>query len=216
MPIMCTERRGDMGVEAGESVAVRLHRLAVLGGEVVPGEDCGQRIARCQGRALLGPRYGKLLAGIRAALEAADAEALAQRIACGNPIEVAVAGQAVVLQPDDLLVDARPRAHLSCAQESGTVVAVDTALTEALIQEGVARDLVRHIQNLRKECGFQVDDRIVITYRAGGAVADAIAAHEGYIRRETLAVQLVSHPRAGGLATVSVAGEEVGLKLERA
>jgi len=166
--------------------------------------------------ALLGPRYGKLLAGIRAALEAADAEALAQRIACGNPVEVAVAGQAIVLRPDDLLVDARPRAHLSCAQESGTVVAVDTALTEALIQEGVARDLVRHIQNLRKECGFQVDDRIVITYRAGGAVADAIAAHEGYIRRETLAVQLVSHPQAGGLATVSVAGEEVGLKLERA
>ena len=164
---------------------------------------------------LLGPKLGKLLPKLQAALAQADHDALSAKINAGENIELDVNGQTVVLEPAEVTVELVTPENLSCAEEAGTVVAVDTVLTDELVQEGLVRDLVRQIQNMRKESGFNVDDRITIEYRTSGKLAEAILAHADYIRQETLANSLVSSS-GDGLSDVKIAGEEIALKLEKA
>jgi len=164
---------------------------------------------------LLGPKYGKLMPKIQAALSQADQGALAEKVSAGENVELGVEGRTITLEPGELAIETITPESLSCVEEAGTVAAVDTALTDALVQEGLVRDLVRHIQNTRKECGFNVDDRITIEYQADGPLAEAIPAHEDYIRQETLANSLTRVRDADSLSTVKIAGEEIGLRLEK-
>ncbi|UCH34740.1 MAG: class I tRNA ligase family protein, partial [Armatimonadota bacterium] len=161
----------------------------------------------------LGPKYGKLLPEIHDALRAADQNELGRRADAGESIQLAVGAEMITLSPDEILVETNAAANLSCVEDAGTVVAVDTTLDDALVQEGLVRDLVRRVQNLRKECGFQVDDHIVITYHASARLADAIAAHEAYIRQETLATALVPAAQCEGMTAMTLAGEELALTL---
>jgi len=164
--------------------------------------------------ALLGPKYGKLLPKIQAALGESDQDALAQKINAGESVEIEVEGEKVVLEPEEVAVEMITPECLSCAEEADSVVAVTTALTEELIQEGLVRDLVRQIQNMRKESGFNVDDRITIEFSAEGDLAKAISAHEDYIRQETLANSL-TEGSGEGFQTVKIAGHEIALRLAK-
>jgi isoleucyl-tRNA synthetase len=74
------------------------------------------------------------------------------------------------------------------------IVAVDVELTPELVAEGLAREVIRRIQNLRKEAGFDLDDRIVTAYQAEGALAEAIYAWRDLIASETLSVDLTAGP----------------------
>ncbi len=102
----------------------------------------------------------------------------------------------------------------ACAEEEDVSVALDTELSDELVLEGIARDLVRRIQNLRKESGFEVDDRIVVRYRAAGKPAAAVVAYADYIKRETLADDLTAGDAE--FAVVKVGGEEVEISVQRA
>ena len=161
---------------------------------------------------LLGPKYGKIMPKIRETLANADQDTLAAKVLAGESIELDVDGQVLTLEPEELAVESITPENISCIEESGTVVAVDTTLTEDLIQEGLVRDLVRMIQNLRKESGFNVDDRITIEYQAEGQLAAAIASHEEYIRQETLANTLTASSD-GEFTSEKIAGETAGLRL---
>jgi isoleucyl-tRNA synthetase len=163
---------------------------------------------------LLGPKYGKLMPKIRETLAATDQDALASKVLAGENIELDVNGQVLILEPEELAVESITPENISCIEESGTVVAVDTTLTEELIQEGLVRDLVRMIQNLRKESGFNVDDRITIEYQAEGQLAAAIASHEDYIRQETLANSLTAS-NDGEFTSEKISGETAGLRLHK-
>lgn len=77
------------------------------------------------------------------------------------------------------------------------------------------RDLVRHIQNLRKECGFNVDDRITIEYHTDSKLAEAILKHADYIRQETLANSLSETYDGESFAKAKIAGNEVYLRLSK-
>jgi isoleucyl-tRNA synthetase len=165
--------------------------------------------------ALLGPKYGKILPKIRTALEAADLSAIAEKALAGENVELKVGDETVVLQPDELSIETVTPENLSCLEEAGTVVAIDTALTEDLIREGMVRDLVRQIQSMRKDSGFNVDDRIKIEYSADDQLAQAIVVHADYIRQETLADSLTETPDLDSLTEVKISGEKIGLKLER-
>lgn len=92
-----------------------------------------------------------------------------------------------------------PRAGYSVAQTAGYLVAITTELDQALLQEGYARELVRRIQQLRKDADLQISDRIV-TYIADSDLMHAVIEHFGdYVRDETLSVDLVQiHPGDGG------------------
>src|SRR5262249_43375000 len=91
---------------------------------------------------------------------------------------------------------------LAMASDNGCIIALDTKLTPELIHEGMARDFVRYVQELRKQADFNVADRIVIHYVAAGAAADAITQQAAYIRQETLAEELaVGESPVGAVTT---------------
>lgn len=163
----------------------------------------------------LGPKHGKLLSKISAALTEADGAAIAVKVAAGESFELEVAGERLTLEPDDVLVETTAPENLCCCEELATVVAIDTRLTEELIQEGLVRDLVRQIQNMRKDSGFNVDDHITIEYATSGKLSEAIRSWSDYIRQETLA-NSVTASDGESFPRVKIAGEEIGLKLEKA
>ena len=139
---------------------------------------------------VLGPRFGKRFPAVRAALAALDPLAAVRRLRAGLPLRLEVEGEEVELAPEEVLVQEQPREGLAVASERGVTAAVDTAITPELRAEGLAREVVRRIQNLRKEAGFEPDDRIVARYQAEGELAEAVAAWHDYVAAETLSVEL--------------------------
>jgi len=97
-------------------------------------------------------------------------------------------------------------------------VAVDTVLTPDLKAEGLAREVVRRVQNLRKEAGFELDDRILTTYQAEGALAEAIEAWRSFIAAETLSVDLRAGAPDEGAAVLEdrVEGDSLRLGVRKA
>jgi isoleucyl-tRNA synthetase len=151
----------------------------------------------------LGQKYGKGYPKIRAAMAAMDQLELAGKLQAGEAVEIEVAtaaeGERYVVGPEDVEVRMTPRAGYSVAQTAGYLVAITTELDQALLQEGYARELVRRIQQLRKDADLQISDRIV-TYIADSDLMHAVIEHFGdYVRDETLSVDLVQiHPGDGG------------------
>jgi isoleucyl-tRNA synthetase len=139
---------------------------------------------------VLGPRLGKMFPAVNKALQQIDPAKAARTLQAGQPILVEAGGQAFELGPDDVLVQTESRGGLAVASDKGVTVAVDTTLTPALLREGVARDVVRALNNMRKEAGFDISDRILVVYKADGEAAAAIRDFSDYIQQETLAVQL--------------------------
>jgi isoleucyl-tRNA synthetase len=150
----------------------------------------------------LGQKYGKGYPKIRAAMAQMDQLELAGKLQGGEAVEIEVEGDAgserFVVAPEDVEVRLTPRAGYSVAQAGGYLVAITTELDQALLQEGYARELVRRIQQLRKDANLAISDRIV-TYIADSDLMHAVVDHFGaYIRDETLSVDLVQvHPGDG-------------------
>ncbi|GIK75441.1 MAG: isoleucine--tRNA ligase [Chloroflexota bacterium] len=146
----------------------------------------------------LGQKYGKGYPKIRQAMSTLDQADLAARFQAGETVEIVAEGETYAVAPEDVEVRVTPRAGFSVAQEAGYLVAVTTELDQALIQEGYARELVRRIQQLRKDAGLEISDRIV-TYIADSELMHEVLAHfGGYVREETLSVELVQlHPEQG-------------------
>lgn len=128
---------------------------------------------------VLGPRLGKELPTIRAALQAGEFEEL-------DGGRFRVAGHE--LSPDEVLVERSGREGFAVASEPGLTVAVETALDDELLLEGRAYDLIRAVNQLRKDEGYQLTDRIVLTVPS--AEADVVAAHRDWVAREVLATDV--------------------------
>ena len=107
--------------------------------------------------------------------------------------------------------------HYSVSLESGYMVAMDSAITPELAQEGLARELAHRIQNLRKEADFDITDRIVTYYQGPEEVAQVMRKHQEYISQETLSDKLIAGQPADGAqsATQKVEGMEVTLGVRR-
>ncbi|MDQ6767542.1 MAG: isoleucine--tRNA ligase [Candidatus Eremiobacteraeota bacterium] len=138
----------------------------------------------------LGPRLGKQLQAVRAALEAANARAVAQEVAAGRSFEVSANGQTFTLEPQDVLVDSKSAHGFAFAEGDGMLVALDTRIERPLMLEGLAREVVRAVQDARKQAGLNVSDRIRLRIETAGDLAEAVAAFREYIMGETLAVDL--------------------------
>ncbi len=152
---------------------------------------------------LLGPKYGKQLGAIRAGLAALDPNAVARLAAAGEPVQVT---PDIALAPDELLVDATEREGYAVVEveDSGFTVALNTTLTPALVREGLARDLVRAVQDARKAAGLRIEDTIALY--VGGASDDVTAMlseYGGYVRGETLATELTHSPAPTGVYTAN-------------
>ncbi|MEE8391084.1 MAG: DUF5915 domain-containing protein, partial [Anaerolineae bacterium] len=143
---------------------------------------------------VLGPRFGKQFPAVRAALAAQDPLAAVQRLRADLPLQLEIEGKNVELIPEQVLVREEPQAGLAVASERDVTVGVDVVITPELVAEGLAREVVRRTQNLRKKAGFNLDDRIVTTYQAEGELAEAIEGWRDFIAAETLSVELKAGP----------------------
>ena len=135
----------------------------------------------------IGKRFGKRVPAIRDALSAADGSAIAAAVAAARPFEVEAGGETISFEPEDVLVESTSAEGYACAEEGGYLVGLDTSLTEALEREGLARELVRTVQDARKQAGLDVSDRITLRIDGTPEVAAALDAHRGYVMDETLA-----------------------------
>ena len=144
----------------------------------------------------LGPRLGPLFPAVRQALAALDPVAAATTLQAGEALEVAVDGQVVSLSGEDVLVQTEPLGGLAVAGGKGVTVAVDPHLTPELVQEGYARDLVRAVNGMRKDAGFDISDRIEMSVAANDEVVVTLERFGDFIRQETLAVRLSAQPLA--------------------
>ena len=136
---------------------------------------------------VLGKRYGKLIPAIRAALQGADGAAIAGAVARNETFELDAGGETLTLGGDDVLIETESAEGYACGEDGGYLTALDTSLSEALLSEGLAREVVRSIQDARKQAGLEVSDRIVLGVAGSGGVDQALAEHRDYIMSETLA-----------------------------
>ena len=116
-----------------------------------------------------------------------DGAAVRRALDAEGAYRVVLDGEEVVLGPEDVEVRAASHEEFALAQEDGIAVALDTTLDDALRREGLARDLVRALNDLRKATGLEIADRISLRLRAEGAVAQAIAEYGTRIAEEVLA-----------------------------
>jgi isoleucyl-tRNA synthetase len=167
--------------------------------------------------AKLGPKYGGLLPQLEKALAGLPANALAHQVMAGEPVEVDVGGQTVELMADELEVESMNRTGYAVAEEGGTVVGIETTLTQPLIREGLAREVVRRIQMLRKDADFNLDDHIRTFYTATEGLASVMAEHADYITAETLTDELVEAPPPADAASgrFDIDGESTTIGVQR-
>ena len=136
----------------------------------------------------LGPRLGERVKELKPALAKLDGAAAAEALEAGRSVTVTLAGEEVELSPDDVQLRVRGQQGFAVSREGGEVVALDLTLDEALRKRGLAREVVRLVQDLRKTSGLDVSDRI----RLHVVGLDVIAEHFDFIAREVLATEIVS------------------------
>jgi isoleucyl-tRNA synthetase len=137
----------------------------------------------------LGPRLGGGVKEVAAAL-ASDDGALAAALAAGDSVALSTPSGEITLNPDDVDLAQETREGWGVRADGGLTVALELELTEELRREGLARELVRVVQDARKAAGLDVGDRIMLGIRADGEVGAALDAHGPYVAAETLAIDL--------------------------
>ncbi|HUJ23309.1 MAG TPA: class I tRNA ligase family protein [Bryobacteraceae bacterium] len=157
----------------------------------------------------LGPRAGKHLKAIAQALDEAGAKP------GHDSYTLEIDGQRFEIARDEILVSYDGPENLTCTAEQGTFMALDTAITPELLQEGVARDFNRLVQDQRKALNLDISDRITVSFAASPRIAEAIRAHEAFLRNELLAdrLELIPAPKDG--ARLSLGGEEILVTVTR-
>jgi isoleucyl-tRNA synthetase len=163
----------------------------------------------------LGPRLGHRVQAVAAVLEADDGT-LAGRLAEGDGVEVADGdGGPITIGPDDVQLSHDVRPGLGVASEAGVTVALELEVSPELRREGVARELIRLIQDARKTAGLQVTDRIVLAVETTGEPADALAGHREAIAAETLATTLETDGVDGFRVEGTLDGTPVVVRLRK-
>ena len=164
----------------------------------------------------LGPKYGKLLNGIRAFLENCDGAEVVAAVKGGGTYSTEIAGAQVELTEEDLLVSTESAKGYVSASDRGITVALNTALTPELIEEGIMRELVSKIQTMRKEAGFEVIDRIRVYYVAGDKIAAVLQKHGNVIAKTVLADNISQGTAEGYSKDWDFDGESVALTVVKA
>ncbi|NLG28933.1 MAG: class I tRNA ligase family protein, partial [Chloroflexi bacterium] len=142
---------------------------------------------------VLGKKLGARFPAVRAAVAALEPTAHARRLRAGQPIEVVVEGETIVLAPEEVIIDTQAAPGLTVAVDKGVTVAIDAQITDGLRREGLVRDLVRQVQSLRKDADYALDDRIVVGLLGlNDDLRAAVDAYGEYLRQETLCTALLT------------------------
>ena len=160
----------------------------------------------------LGPKYGKYMKQI-AALTAQFSQERIAEIESAPESVLEIDGQQIVVTPADFEITSEDMPGWLVASEGKLTVALDITLTDELRAEGVARELINRIQNIRKDSGFEVTDKICVEIEQKELVADAVARYADYIGSQTLAVEVKSSAEPQGEVVVATDIDEEPLRI---
>ena len=155
----------------------------------------------------IGAKFGADVQAIAKALLATDHTETVRAIRADGSLTLSYDGKSVTLDLEDLVITETPKSGWSVASHSGESVALDLALTPELIQSGLVREVIRAIQEERKNSQFDISDRIVVNWNGAPEIADAIAAQSGLIADEVLAIEITRNE------SLDITDAEIGLAL---
>ena len=164
---------------------------------------------------VVGPKYGKLVGGIRGYLSSLDGAKAMEELKSQGSLKFEVQGTQVVLAEEDLLIEtAQMEKYVSDSYGEVTVV-LDVELTEDLIEEGFIREIVSKVQTMRKEAGLEVTDKIRVSAAGNERIEKLMQSHEEEICREVLAEKMGLGDTSGYEKSWNINSEKVTLGVER-
>lgn len=161
----------------------------------------------------LGPRFGKKMPQVAAAVETLDAAHVASVLADGGEIGISIDGADHSLGPDDVTLALEPLEGYEVEAEAGHAVALQLELDDDLRREGLAREIVHAVQNARKAAGLEITDRIALTLTGDPDLLEAAQAHQDYLANEVLATS-VSYDGSNG-AAAKIDGRDLKIGVSR-
>ncbi|MBI2331810.1 MAG: isoleucine--tRNA ligase, partial [Chloroflexi bacterium] len=166
----------------------------------------------------LGQKYGNKFPAIQKAILAMSAEEVAKALLTGKPLEVNAGGETFHVISEEVEVKAMAKEGFAVAEDGAYVAALVTTLTPELVAEGLAREFLRRVQDLRKTANLDVADRIELFVEASAGLRSAVEAHQDYIKTETLAVKLsfAAPPANTSVVEDEFEGEKVKVGLKKA
>jgi isoleucyl-tRNA synthetase len=164
----------------------------------------------------LGPRLGELMKPVNEKVRQLGSDAIDRYVETGS-LTLTVDGEEIELGEEDLEIQSEGIEGWLVEQRGGVTVALDTQVDDALRAEGLARESVKRVQNLRKDAQFDVTDRIAITYHGSDTIARAIDEWADWIRNETLALELhaTDQPEGEAVETFHIDDQELTLGVRR-
>ena len=163
----------------------------------------------------VGPKYGKFLGKIQKALIELDGNAAMARLKSEGVLRFPEIDESIALAEEDLLITVTQAEGYVTEADNEVTVVLDTNLTPELIEEGFVRELISKIQTMRKEAGFEVMDKIRVSYQAPDKVKNIFARYGAQIQSEVLAVELAADTLAGYQKDWNINGESVTLAVEK-
>ncbi len=163
----------------------------------------------------VGPKYGKMLGGIKAALDSLDGNAAMDEVNETGALKLDANGQEITLFKEDLLIDTAQMEGYVSENDSGITVVLDTNLSPELLEEGFVREIISKIQTMRKEADFEVMDRIRVTYDGTEKAEEVFEKYAAEISAEVLADEVVNAEPAGFVKEWKINGEAVTMGVEK-
>lgn len=163
----------------------------------------------------VGPKYGKLLGGIRQALSTLDGNKAMAELRSSGELKLDINGNEVVLSESDLLVDTAQMEGFVTESDNKLAVVLDTNLTPELIEEGFVREIISKIQTMRKEAGFEVMDKINVYVKDNKVIEDIMKTHAEEIQSEVLAEEVLLDTTQGYEKEWNINSQKVTLAVEK-
>jgi isoleucyl-tRNA synthetase len=153
----------------------------------------------------LGPRFGKQMPMVAAAIAGLDPARVAAALRAGDTVAIDLGGSEHALSADDLLISMKPLEGYQVEREGSHAVALQLEIDASLRAEGLARDVVRAVQQRRQDAGLEVSDRIKLILDGDAELLDAVRVHHDYVAGETLALE-ISYADLDGAEPVMIDG----------
>ena len=163
----------------------------------------------------VGPKYGKMLGGIKAALDSVDGNSAMDEVNATGALKLVVNGQEITLFREDLLIETAQTEGYVSENDNGITVVLDTNLTPELLEEGFVREIISKVQTMRKEADFEVMDRIRVTYNGTEKAEMIFSKHAEEIAGEVLANGVEASEPSGYVKEWKINGETVIMGVEK-
>lgn len=163
----------------------------------------------------VGPKFGKLLNGIRTALSSVDGNEAMREIKSSGQLVLNIEGTSVILLQEDLLIETAQMEGYYSETDNGVTVVLDTNLTPELVEEGFVREIISKIQTMRKEAGFEVMDKIRVYVKDNQVIRGIVEKHGNQIASEVLAEEIITDRTEGFEKEWNINTEKVTLAVKR-